>query len=424
MFFFLKRLVKESWAIFGLFALIYVLLFTHRVLMDIPAQMYTLRQVCNGEVAMPPTALFYMLGWLGALGQCQSKIFLGMGAAIACAGLLTARWWITRYISRDYLGSYGREAGGMAFTPSGKAPFTALNQEMEEENRPASNSINIPFGWISLTLAFVCSLPTLDWATKGWYIIGQASPNYWMNGTLLASWPFALVLFWQSYRQLQRPQADWWRWMLLWLVLLVISKPSYAFVFASVYPLFLVGRHGLGLAVRWQLMPFAILALLLVVEFYLIFWQKDSVYVKQFNSGNKSGVEICLLCVWQVFSTNIPVSILASALFPLGVAAVYWQELRQKLLFWYVWAGFMAALVISATFAQTGEEFSCWNFRWQTYIASYLLFMVSALLVYEKIRAENFRLHWRSITVIALFGLHLISGMVYLVKMWWTQSHY
>lgn len=389
MFFFLKRLVKESWAIFGLFALIYVLLFTHRVLMDIPAQMYTLRQVCNGEVAMPPTALFYMLGWLGALGQCQSKIFLGMGAAIACAGLLTARWWITRQIFRDYLGS---------ISPS--------------------------FGWITLALAFVCSLPTLDWVTKGWYIIGQASPNYWMNGTLLASWPFALVLFWQSYRQLQRPQADWWRWMLLWLVLLVVSKPSYAFVFASVYPLFLVGRHGLGRAVRWQLMPFAILALLLVVEFYLIFWQKDSVYVKQFNSGNKSGVEICLLCVWQVFSTNIPVSILASALFPLGVAAVYWQELRQKLLFWYVWAGFVAALVISSTFAQTGEEFSCWNFRWQTYIASYLLFMVSALLVWEKIHAENLKINGRSITAIALFGLHLISGMVYLVKMWWTQSHY
>ncbi len=256
--------------------------------MDIPSQMYTLRQVCNGEVAMPPTALFYVLGWL------------------------------------------------------------------------------------AFALAFVCSLPTLDWVTKGWYIIGQPSPNYWMNGTLLASWPFALVLFWQSYRQLLRPEASWGRWMLLWLVLLLVSKPSYAFVFAMVYPLLLVGRHGLG----------------------------------------------------RAFSSNIQISVLASALFPLGAAVAYWQELRQKLLFWYAWAGFFAALAISAVFAQTGEEFSCWNFRWQAYIASYLLFLVSTMLVWERIREEGFRLNGRSKTVVALFALHLISGLVYLAKMGWTQSHY
>ena len=396
----LKRLFKACWAAFAFFLLLYVLLFAHRVLMDIPAQMYTLRQVCNGEVAMPPTALFYLLGWIFALGQCQSKVFLGIGAAIACAGLLTARWWITRDIIRSY--------------------FKGLKPAFPD----GVNAMPPSYGWLAFALAIVCSLPTMDWITKGWYIMGQPSPNYWMNGTLLASWPFALVLFWQSYHQLLRPQAGWWRWMLLWLVLLVVSKPSYAFVFAVVYPLFLMGRHGFGRVVRIQLLPFAVLGLLLALEFYLIFWQKDSVYVKQFNNGHQSGVEICLFCVWQVFSSNILVSVLASVLFPIGVAVIYWQDLQRKLLFWYAWTGFFAGLAISVTFAQKGEEFTCWNFRWQTYIASYLLFVVSTVLVWEKIRDNGFRLNRCSKVIIALFILHLISGLTYLVKMGWTQSHY
>lgn len=385
----LKRLFLDSWGVFVCFLLIYVLLFTQRVLMDIPSQMYTLRQVCNGEVAMPPTALFYVLGWLGALGQYQSKTMLGIGAAITCAGLLTARWWITRAVFRNYF-------GGPILRDS----------------------------WLAFALAFVCSLPTLDWATKGWYIIGQPSPNYWMNGTLLASWPFAIILFWQSYRQLLQPSAGWWRWMLLWLISLVISKPSYAFVFALVYPLFLIGRHGFNRAVRWQLLPFGILALLLALEFYLIFWQKDSVYVKQFNHGNQSGVQVCLFCVWRLFSSNILISVMAACLFPVGIAVLYWQEIRRKLLFWYAWAGFLTALVISVTFAQKGEEFSCWNFRWQAYIASHLLFMASTMLVWEKIQQEQLKWNARSKSVAILFLLQLLSGILYLGKMLWTQSHY
>lgn len=384
----LKKLIQENWTVFTFFLLLYGALFARKVLMDIPAQMYTLRQVCNGEVALPPTALFYGMSWLGALGCHESKIMLGIGAGIACASFLTIRWWLTRHVFHAYF-----------------------------SDEPV-------FGRISFLLALVGSLPTLDLLYRGWYVMGQPSPNYWMNGTLLASWPFALILFWQSYQQLLHPVKGWWKWMLLWLLLLLVSKPSYAFVFGLVYPLFLLGRHGWTSTIRWQLMPFIVLALLLVLEFYLIFLQPDSVYVKQFNHGQKSGVSICLFCVWSSFSSNIPLSILVSVLFPLGLTIAFWPEMRQKLLFWYAWAGFGAALAISAIFAQTGEEFSCWNFRWQTYIASYLLFMVSAMLAWEQFLQHHRQLTPRLKFLLGLFALHLLAGIGYLIKMFWSQSHY
>ncbi len=373
--------------------LLFALIFQRRVLLDITAQVQTLMLVFAGRVALPPIALFYVLVGIVGLGQANFTMLMA-AAMVVCAALVTAKWWITRDIFRNYFSG-------------------SVEQEVDH-----------PAGWLALALIFMCSLPTPDWWQAGRYIIGQPSPNYWMNGTLLASWPFALILFWQSYRQLQNPQAGWWRWMTLWLFLLVVSKPSYALVFALVYPVFLVARHGLSRAVRWQLMPFLLLAVLLAAEYYLVFRQADSVYVRQFNRGNRSGVEICLCCVWNLYSSDIARSVLAGVAFPLGVAFAYWTELRHKLLFWYAWAGFLASVAISASFAQTGEEYYTWAFRFQTYIASYLLFMVSAMLVWEKIKAQGPELRSRSRWLILLFSLHLLSGFVYLFKMWWTRSHY
>lgn len=377
--------------VFFLTLAIYILLFSRRVLLDITAQVQTLVKVCHGEVALPPTALFYVLTWLAAFGQCHFTLLMGAAAAVL-AGLAAAKWWATRHVFQDYFG--------------------------------AQHPANEQFGWLALALAFVCSLPVYDWWLLGYYIKGQPSPNYWMNGTVLASWPFAVLLFWQSYRQLQSPEAGWWRRMLLWLVLLVVSKPSYAFVFALVYPLFLAGRHGFGRAVRRHFVPLGLLGLLVAIEYYLVFLQKDSVYVRVFNRGEASGVDVCLFCVWKLYSSNIPLSVLAGVAFPVATAMAFWRELRQKLLFWYAWAGFFTAIAISAVFTQKGEEFTCWNFRWQTYIAAYLLFTVSVLFVWEKISADGYRMNGRTRRLAFLFLLHLLSGFVYIVKMWWTRSHY
>lgn len=386
-----QRTGRSGRSIFLLSALLYILLFQRRVLLDITAQVQTLVKVCHGEVALPPTGMFYVLVWLTAFGQTNFTVLMG-AAAMVLAGLALAKFWATRHIFEAY---FGEKDGQKEY-----------------------------FGWLSLALAFVCSLPTADWWIRGWYITGQPSPNYWMNGTVLASWPFAIVLFWQSYRQLQQPEAAWLRWQLLWLVLLVFSKPSYALVLAVVYPIFLLGRQGFTKTVGWNFFLLVLFLLLLVAQYYLVFLYPESIYVKEFNRGQSSGVVLRPFAVWRLYSGNIGFPILAGVAFPLGIALAYWRELRHKLLFWYAWAGFIVALAISAVFMQTGEESYTWAFRFQHYIAAYLLFVVSVLFVWEKIRANNYRLDHISIWVVLLFLLHLVSGFIYLGKMWWTKSYY
>ena len=387
---FYRHLGRSGRAAFLLTAAVYVILFQRRVLLDITAQVQTLVKVCREEVAMPPTGLFYGLTWIMGFGQANFTMLMG-AAVVVLSGLALAKFWVTRHVFESYFGELDGRAGY--------------------------------FGWLSVALAFVCSLPTFDWWERGWYIIGQPSPNYWMNGTILASWPFAVILFWQSYRQLQRPEAGWWPWCLLWLAMLIVSKPSYAFVFALVYPPFLIGRHGFTRRILVQLLPLVLLAGLLALEYYLVFLRADSIYVKEFNSGQSSGVGWQLGKVWSLYSGNIALSILAGVTFPIATGFVYWSSLRQKLLFWYAWAGFAAALIISLLFVQTGEEYYTWAFRFQHYIAAYLLFMVSALFVWAEIRIAKYRLNKKTQALALLFALHLLSGIVYLGKMWCTKSH-
>lgn len=387
---FFKNIGKTGFLCFGLTLLLYLLLFQRRVLLDITAQVQTLVKVCQGEVALPPTAMFYAFTWLTAFGQCDFVLLMG-GAAITLAVFGLAKWWITRYVFEDHFG--------------------------EKSNA---------FGWLALALAFVCSLPTADWWIKGYYIAGQPSPNYWMNGTLAVSYPFAIVLFWQSYRQLLKPSSTWWRWQLLLIVLLVCSKPSYLFVFGLVYPVFLVAKHFRNPGILFaHLAPLALAGILLAIEYYLVFIHPKSVYVRDFNRGQVSGVDFRLLEVWRLYSSNIPVSVLAAIVFPLSVALSYWAELRRSLLFWYAWAGFGVSLAISAAFMQTGAEYYNWSFRFQHYIAAYLLFLVSVLFVWEKVRLnvnclKEKKMWW----CVGMFALHLVSGIFYLTKMWWTKSYY
>lgn len=370
---------------------IYSLLFSRRTLLDITAQVQTLQLVCEGVVDLPPVFLFYGLVWLAAWGHSHFIVLMG-AALLVSAVLVTAKWWVTRRVFLEYF---------------------------EAERDPGNR-----YGWLALALSIVCSLPTPDWWLHGWYIVGQPSPNYWMNGTLLASWPFAILLFWGSYKQLQKPEKGWWLQLLLLLVLLLISKPAYVFVFVVAYPLFRAVRHGFDKEFFREAAAIFLFFILLAAAYYLIFLHSESVYVKKFNHGSASGIGIEPFGVWRLWSSNIPLSIVAGTAFPLFVTIAFWREIRKRFLFWYTWAGFFISLAIFILLIQKGEEYYTGAFRFQNYITAHLLFLVATLPVLENIRTNKPRMERRTQWAIALFFLHLLSGLVYLVKMWWTKTHY
>jgi hypothetical protein len=404
---FFKKIGPPGIAVAGFTFLLYAALFERRVLLDITAQVQTLVKWTDGQVSMPPTALFYLLTWLCAGFQSHFVLLMG-GALLALTLLSVAKWWATR----DFLSSF--------FPPS---TLHLL---------PSSPQKNL--GWLAASLLLVCALPTPDWWLRGSYLMGQPSPNYWMNGTVLASWPFAVVLFGQSLRQLERgPEVRWAKWLAFWLLCLVLSKPSFALVFGVVYPIFLVRRFGWrAAAVRCQLLALAGLPVLLGAEYFLVFLEKSSVYVRDFNAGRASGVVISPLTVWRHHSSNLLLSVLCSVAFPLAVSVTWWRTLRRATWFWYAWVSFGVAMGISGLLMQTGEEWYTWAFRFQNYLAAYLLFVVCAGFGWQQMghkiigprRIGMAQLTHSERVVVIGYLLHLLSGVVYLAKMWITRSHY
>jgi hypothetical protein len=382
---------RSGWVMLALTAALYAWVFERRVLCDITAQMHTLCAVCAGAVDLPPTALFYGMSWLGALGQCRFPWLMG-GALLALTGLLYLRFVATRAILEDYF---------------------ATTDTAEKER----------WGWLALALAWVASWPSVDWWQRGWYMFGQVSPNYWMNGTLIASWPWAVWLFWCSYRQLQAPQAGWWKEQLVLTGLLLLSKPSYLLVYLPLYPVFLLARHGWRRATAWHVLPILGIFLVLLVEYYLVFCHPDSVYVKDFNQGENSGVVFSWATVWRLHTANIPLAVLSSLAFPLLTAFLYFSELRHRLLFWYAWSGMGVAMLLALSFMQTGAEYYNWSFRFQLYIAAYILFLVSAIWLWEQVQRQRGHWSWREMVAVLAAAMHLIAGLGYWCHWWWTRGH-
>lgn len=359
--------------------LIYAALFQRRVLLDITAQVQTIIKVCDGWVDMPVTALFYVATWGAAGFSCHFEWLMG-GALLVLSLLAVAKWAFTiRVWPTDRAGE-----------------------------------------WAFAALGLACSLPTPDWYHQGYYIAGQPSPNYWMNGTILASWPFALALFGLSYRQLAVGlTVRGVGWHLVLLLLLLISKPSYAFVHVLVFPIFLLIRYGISRLVVLHIVMIGVFLGLLVLEYWMVFEKAGSIYVKEFNKGHSSGVHLNPWAVWRLYSSNILLSVVAALVFPIMVTIAWLREIRGQLMFQYAWAGMIAALLISGLFEQNGEEHYTWAFRFQHYIAAYILFAVALHWLLKQDRHA-----WRARWAWWILGLHLVSGVIYLVKFWVTKSHY
>ena len=149
----------------------------------------------------------------------------------------------------------------------------------------------------SLSLLIVFSLP----ANTSY--LGQISPNVWHNSTTIFVMPFALLLFWQSYKQLQSPTLAGAVLVSILCVLNAFAKPSFLFVFCISYPLMLLSQFGLNGQFWKNLWPVTVGVIATAIIYYLVY---------ELSFGNRytseSHIVIWPFRVWAHLSNNIPLS--------------------------------------------------------------------------------------------------------------------
>jgi len=379
------RSLRRWWIAGGLLTLAASVWFFHRIFftpkfIDVHAHLESIMQFAKGHAGLPGNFLYY--GLVYALsGFASDRIPLSLAGTAILASATTARYAI------DY---------------------RILSRRPDEERAAASPLLTLGLT-VALTIAF--SLPTVvsftgPMAERYWYR-GQIPPNIWHNSTTILVIPFAIALFWVSFRSLSQPTRRNDVWIAALSILNIAAKPSFFLVFAPTFSLILLAHHGLRRAFWARMWPILVAGLTLAGQYYYIFTMKIGT-----KRVGDSHVTIAPFDVWSIYSPNIPLSILASVLYPLAYVVLYRRVLRRQPMLLYALALYVVAFAMMALLAEAGPRFKHANFFWQSFICSHILFLATTYYFLPCLRrgAMEARARW----VLGALGLHVVSGVIYL----------
>ena len=362
------------------------------VLSDLHNHVRYVVMIHNDVIGPPANFLYYLIIYAGAL-------FRGEWAPL----LWAAAWTLSACVAAKYALTYAILSGRW------RAESSPV-----EEGAPGAPSplLASGFAWV-LLVAF--SLPTAAVLDGRWYL-GQMPPNVWHSSTTIFLMPFAVALFWVSYRNLREPTLRGDLVIAALCIGNVLAKPSFFFAFAPIYPFMLLAGHGLGRKFWLHVWPVALGVMCVGVQYYLL-------YGLQIGNtfGGESQVVIRPFEAWSLHSSNIPASIGASILFPLTYFAFFFKEARRDPLLRYAALLFLFALAIMSLVSETGPRQHHGNFFWQAYVCNYLLFTSVALRLLQRPAVDGRADARRRVVLIAL-GLHVVSGIAYVTKMFLSGS--
>jgi hypothetical protein len=367
-------------AVFVISLVVFALIASQDIRTDIQLHTEAILGMLNGTHMIPVNFVYYFS--VSALALFQNNMNALLAATVFLLSLaVTLKFLLTRRIIGGYL--------------------TASCSHLSQPERLIVAA--------SFLLAFAFSLPATN-ILQGEFYLGQKPPNVWHNSTTIFMMPFALALFWSSYRQLVDDQDKGIAVIAGLVTANVLVKPHFVWVFAMVYPLLLMSRMGLKKRFWLNLLPVVWGAIPL-----------GALFLQRANAV-EGGLSISPFLVWSQSSSNIPVSVIASSFFPIVYLLFYWRELRRSLLLRYAVLCYLGGVALFVVLTETGPAQFHGNLGWQVIVCNYILFTTVTVLLAEKFTLSG-RLEKKDKTIILALLLHVVSGFAYLVKMLATGSY-
>ena len=230
--------------------------------------------------------------------------------------------------------------------------------------------------------------------------LGQMSGFNLHNPTTVLVFPFALLLFWYSWRERYVPTA-------FLAAIQCLIKPNFVAAWVPAYLVLQLWRHRLD----WNQLARTAASLLPVTA---VLWVQ---YLASDTLG--TGMIIAPLKAWNEFSDNILLSSIRSLAFPVLFTAVYFREVRHRADHAFAWAIFVVAFTQYAFLYITGDVYSG-NWSWGRYLSIYIVFLL-CLVRFAAIcsQPQGWRSGLRVVTNLVLGGLvvlHLHSGVRYYLE--------
>ena len=280
-----------------------------------------------------------------------------------------------------------------------------------EHLKPYSSSI------ISISLVFIYILPLFYFLKYfGFFLsannmyLGYYVPNVWHNSTVIFLFPFAILLYLLSIKQLNEYDKKRNYFIAILVILNVLIKPSFFFVFLIAYPLTVIFKVGLKDSAKYFLLPITtgLLSMLYV-------------YLTIYSGGDGSAVTISFSNILNAtFWINNGKYLLVSLFFPLLYFAFNYKSLIKDWEFLYVILLFIVSVGIFYLCREVGPRANHGNFYWQIVITTWLVFLYMAKQLFVvNVKQTNLRLN--SLFKV-LYSLHVVMGVVYIIKLLMTKD--
>jgi hypothetical protein len=277
---------------------------------------------------------------------------------------------------------------------------------------------------LTASLMLIFSIPCYpNLLENNFYYIGQLPPQVWHNSTVVFLMPFALLLFWVSYQQLIEPTVKRNFYIILLVLLNISIKPSFFFLYMTVFPLMYFTKYQLKLKFLYSYLPVLLGVVFVFFQYVMIYWYNVGAIVAEHSS-----VAFGAFKVWAHYSptSRIPLVILTSLLFPICFGILFLKKLKN-ILFVYSFLNVIVGVLIFSFIYEKGPRMYHGNFFWQIVPAVNILYIILLSLLLVKFKQMIITFNFSSAMIfflIFIYSAHVISGIFYVIRFFYTKSYY
>lgn len=287
-------------------------------------------------------------------------------------------------------------------------------------NQFMQSGIKYSIFW-AISLLFVFTIPLLSGWNGYWIYEGYLVPTIWHNSTTIFLFPFAFALFLLAQKQLESYEQKRDVYIILLVLLNIWIKPSYFFVFVCVYPLFLLLRYG------FKDKHFYSALLPVIIGGVFLVWEYVSIYLFDvYNTKDDSSVIMSFSNITSLsWLLNRLKYAFVSLLFPFLFSVFHYRQVAKDRTFWFVWLQVFVAVLIYWLCYETGERATHGNFYWQIVVCVWMLFFYTLRSLLISIKKSTSILHKRmDYVLLSFYGLHVLLGILYLLRIYISQTYY
>jgi len=268
---------------------------------------------------------------------------------------------------------------------------------------------------ISLTFLFLSPIfiPAID--GDFWYL-GKLTQTIWHNSTLIASFPFCILLFKKTFDWIETKKLADFYCLIVFCAAILLIKPSFLFCYVPALPIYAFLKEKKLSTLFWHSSTLSLVLFVLILFEKFVIFSWDPMISEIYSDEERSEVVINLFFVWLHFSDQSIFDFLSSIPLILIYLILWGKKAFEYQYFTFSFLLLFFALLIYAVFAESGFRELHGNFYWQIPIA---LFLTHLSIVFDVGKSYFNNNGKPTIKVIVLLVIYLIQfgfGLTYWLR--------